>query len=475
MIVDKLNSGKRYSFSRFIRHLSPTRIIVIGFLTLIAVGTALLSLPISSNSPEGTNLVDAFFTSTSAVCVTGLVVLNTATHWTAFGKMVIIMLIQVGGLGFMTVLTMFFLLRRRKITFKERLLIQESLNQNTLNGIVRLVKNILLGTIIIETIGAVIIALRFIPERGILQAIPIGIFQSVSSFCNAGFDILGPNSIEPYATDFIINFSFIALIVIGGLGFTVWIDVMKAVSLYRKGQHTVRQVMARMELHTKIVLTATLFLLTAGTVLFFAFEYSNEKTIGGFNLWGKFIASFMQSATTRTAGYAAIPQGELTYASKFLSIILMFIGGSPAGTAGGIKTVTVAVLLISAISVTHGENKIFIWGRRISFSTMQKSLAVFLVSIGVLVFATMVLTVTERNMPVDYQFMDLFFETASALGTTGISTGITPHLSTLGRVVISVVMFIGRIGPVSIVFALARRQNDAVMLVEYPEGNVMVG
>ena len=465
------NIDKRKNYHR----LNPTRIIILGFFAVICIGTFLLNLPIASNNGESIGIVNALFTATSAVCVTGLVVVDTLSHWTIFGKIVIICLIQVGGLGFMTVITMVFIMRKRKITLKERMVIQESLNQDTMAGMVKLVKNVLRCTLIVESIGAVLLSIHFIGDFGFLKGIAMGCFHSISAFCNAGFDIIGSTSLSPYVSDVYINVIIMSLIVVGGLGFTVWIDIIKVIRLKNKKKLNFKSAVSKLSLHSKVVLLFTPTLILGGAIFVFIFEYGNPETLGNLGMTGKITASFMQSVTLRTAGFYSISQSGMTYASKFLSILLMFIGGSPAGTAGGIKTTTMAILIITVISVTRGSITTNIWGRKIPFGLIQKALSVFLISLTAVIGVTMLLTITEKGMAIEYEFIDLLFETASALGTVGITTGITPYLSTAGKIIISIAMFMGRIGPISIIIGLARKQNSYVEHVQYPEESVMVG
>lgn len=455
--------------------LNPTRVVILGFFAVICIGTFLLNLPIASNDGESIGIVNALFTATSAVCVTGLVVVDTLSHWTIFGKIVIICLIQIGGLGFMTVITMFFIMRKRKITLKERMVIQESLNQDTMAGMVKLVKNILKCTLIVESVGALLLSIHFVSDFGFLKGVAMGCFHSISAFCNAGFDIIGPTSLAPYVSDVYINVIIMSLIVIGGLGFTVWIDMIKVIRLKFKNRLNFKSILSKLSLHSKVVLLFTPILILGGAIFVFIFEYENPETLGNLGMTGKITASFMQSVTLRTAGFYSISQSGMTYASKFLSILLMFVGGSPAGTAGGIKTTTMAILIITVMSVARGSITTNIWGRKIPFGLIQKALSVFLISLTAVIGVTMLLTITEKGMAIEYEFIDLLFETASALGTVGITTGITPYLSTIGKIIISVAMFMGRIGPISIIIGLARKQNSYVEHVQYPEESVMVG
>ena len=455
--------------------INPTRKIILGFFLIVCIGTFLLNLPIASNDGESIGVVNALFTATSAVCVTGLVVVNTLEHWTIFGKVVIISLIQIGGLGFMTIITMFLIMLKRRITLRERMVIQQSLNQDNVSGMVKLVKNVIKGTFIVEGIGAILLSIYFVPHYGIVRGIAMGIFHSISAFCNAGFDIIGEDSLMPYASNVYINGIIISLIVLGGLGFTVWLDVIKVIRLKKKNKLSLKSAFSKLSLHSKVVLLFTPTLVVGGAFLIFLFEYGNPETLGSLGIVGKVTASFMQSVTLRTAGFFSISQSDMTYASKFLSVILMFIGGSPAGTAGGVKTSTCAILIIAVMSVARGSITTNIWGRKIPFSLIQKSLAVFLISLFALVGMTMLLTITETGMAIKYEFIDLLFETTSALCTVGITTGITPYLSTLGKIIIATAMFMGRVGPISIVIGLAKKQDNYSEHVEYPEEGLMVG
>lgn len=453
----------------FIINLKPTTVIILGFFIMVIIGTFLLNLPISSKDNQSVGIINAAFTATSATCVTGLAIADTYAQWSAFGQIIIILLIQIGGLGFMSILTMFFLLARRRITLKERILIQESLNQNTLDGMVKFVKSIVIGTLIVESIGAIILSIRFCFDYGLSKGIKYGIFHSISAFCNAGFDILGSVSLSDYSGDLIVNLVVMSLIIIGGIGFTVWFDIIK---LYKSKK--INKV-THLSLHSKIVIFITPILLIGGAFLFFIFEYSNPLTMQNFSFGHKILAALMQSVTARTAGFYSISQGNMTYASKFFMIVLMFIGGSPAGTAGGIKTVTICVILVAVSSVIRGRKNIFAFKREIPFATLQKSLAVFFISITAVVATTMLLTLTERQMLFEHEFIDFLFEAVSALGTVGVTTGITPHLSNIGKIIVLIAMFMGRLGPITIVIGLTRKQMKNKDILEYPEENVIVG
>ncbi|RBP46647.1 TrkH family potassium uptake protein [Garciella nitratireducens] len=443
-----------------ILNLQPQQILVIGFLIIIFIGGFLLNLPISSKDGESIGLLNALFTATSAVCVTGLVVVDTATHWTIFGKVVIILLIQIGGLGFMTMTTLFFLIMKKKITIKERLILQESLNQNTLSGIVRFSKHILIFTFLTEGIGAVTLSFYFIPEFGITKGIGMSIFHSISAFCNAGFDLIGNfRSLTPFVGGCIINFTIMGLIVIGGLGFSVVLDMMEHKKLKRMGTHS------------KLVLLITTILILLGAFTLYILERGNPATIKNLPLKSRVLACFFQSVSPRTAGFNTLDLSQLRISSKFLIIILMFIGGSPGSTAGGIKTTTIGVLMVTVVSVLQGKEDIEIFKRRVAFNVIRKALSIIMISFFLVVIITMLLSSTEEA-----SFMEILFETVSAFGTVGLSLGITSSLSTIGKIIIMITMFIGRLGPLTIGYAIVKRQGKkGKRNYRYPKGHIMVG
>lgn len=455
---------------RFNLNLSSTQILVIGFLALIFVGTILLNLPIASEDGKSIGVIDALFTATSAVCVTGLVVVNTLQQWTLFGKIVILVLIQVGGLGFMTFATALFIVMGRKINLKERLIIQEAFNQFTLAGMVRLSTTVLIGTLAVEGIGALLLSMRFIPLHGPLEGMGMAIFHSISAFCNAGFDIVGESSLTPFVGDIWINFIIMTLIVLGGLGFAVWIDLFrKSKEKIHKG-YSMRKWFQSLTLHTKLVLVLTVFLILFGFIFFFIVEFTNRNTIGDMGTLHKVIASLFQSITTRTAGFNTLPLDQLRDTSKFMTIFLMIIGGSPAGTAGGVKTVTIGVLLLTVFSTVKGKEHTEAFNRRIPFDVVRRALAVVFISIGVVAGVTMILSITESASA-----MEVFFESASAFGTVGLSLGITSSLTTFGKIIVAFTMFIGRIGPVTMALAFTLKGSSGRGDVRKPEEKVMVG
>ncbi len=439
--------------------LTPSQVLVLGFAAAILFGTLLLSLPWAAVQGRETNFLDALFTATSAVCVTGLVVVDTGTYWSVFGKTVILFLIQVGGLGFMTFATMVFIALGKKINLRERLIIQEQQNQLTLQGVVRLTKYIVLAAIAIEGIGAFLLSIRFIPQHGMARGIAYGAFHSVSAFCISGFDIIGGyNSLTSFVDDPLVNGVVIVLSIIGGLGFYVITEMLR------------RKKFKRYSLHTKLALLITFSLLSFGAILTFILEYSNPATLGQLAPKGKILATVFHAATPSTAGFNTLPVDKLTTATRFINIIFMFIGGSPGSTAGGIKTTTAGVLLWTVVSVVKGREDTEIFGRRISRDTVYRSLAIVTISLLIIVAATIVLTITE-----DAGFMDILFETVSAFGTVGLSMGITPYLTPVGKAVIIATMFAGRLGPLTVAYALAQRQKRGRAKIRYPEEKILVG
>ncbi|MGL4736066.1 MAG: TrkH family potassium uptake protein [Cellulosilyticaceae bacterium] len=456
----------------FKEKLGPSQILVGGFFVVILIATGLLMLPISSNTGEATSFIDALFTSTSAVCVTGLAVVNTLEHWSEFGKLVILLCIQIGGLGFMTMVSMIFILMGKKITLKNRLIMQEALSFNTTAGIVRFTKLIVKLTLAVEGAGALLLALVFVPEHGLFKGIAYAIFHSISAFCNAGFDLVGGSSLTPYVGNGIVNFTVMALIICGGLGFTVWIDTYNAVKAKREAaEHfTWKQALYKLSLHTKIVWIITIALIVGGFIFFFAMEYANPATLGALTFKEKLYAALFQSVSPRTAGFNTIPLADLTMPSKLMTMILMFIGGSPAGTAGGIKTVTIGVLILCALSTIKGKESTVIFRRKIPTSIILRALTVIMIAFTVVFTMLMILTVTE-----DAAFIDIMFEVVSAFATVGLTLGITPALSLPGKLIIILLMFIGRLGTVTMAVALMIKQEKNKGAIQYPEEKIMVG
>ena len=442
--------------------LSTTHIIMLSFLAAILVGSFLLALPVSSADGKGVPYIDALFTATTATCVTGLVTVTTASAWSVFGQVVILLLIQIGGLGIITVMSGLMILINRRMGIGDRLLIQDAFNLNTMSGLGEFIKKVLLGTLIIEGAGALLYMPVFVSDFGV-RGIWISVFNSVSAFCNAGMDIIGENSLYDYATNPLVNLTTSALIILGGIGYIVWWDVIRVFGT--EGKHRLR----RLTLHSKIALSVSLLLVLVGGVCIFAFEYNNPATIGSLSLFDKIQVSLFQSVTTRTAGFASIPQQNLTDPSAIISILLMFIGGSPVGTAGGIKTVTLAVLIASAMASVTGKNDVTLFNRTVSKQAVSKASAVCTTSFAILFISTLLLAAVT-----DAPFMDVLYETASATATVGLTRGITPTLSVIGKTIIIINMYLGRVGPISLALAL-NGNKKTTNAVKNPTEDISVG
>ncbi|MCY6958711.1 TrkH family potassium uptake protein [Clostridium sp. ZC22-4] len=438
------------------RKLSPVQILAIGFAIVILIGAILLSLPIASKNGINTPFIDCIFTSTSAVCVTGLTTLNTAEHWTYFGKTVIICLIQIGGLGFMSFATLLALILGKRITLKERLVMQEAMNSFSLQGLVKLAKYILIFTFSVEGAGALLMSTKFVPEYGFLKGLYFSIFHSISAFCNAGFDLTG-NSLVPYFNNSVIILTIAALVIIGGLGFSVWAEIYNY-----KG-------IKKLSLHAKLVISATIVLILVGWILMFLFEVNNPGTIKDFSIKDKLLSSFFASVTPRTAGFNSISTADMTPAGKGLTILLMFIGGSPGSTAGGIKTATAGLLLMTVISVIKGREDTEIFKRTLSKELVYRAFVITTIAFGVVVTGSMILSVTEPGASLEH----IIYETTSAFATVGLTLGFTPKLSFIGKIVIALTMYIGRVGPLTLILALANKKKGSS--IKYPEGKILVG
>ncbi len=406
--------------------------------------------------------IDALFTATTSTCVTGLVTLPTVTTWSFFGQLVILLLIQIGGLGVITVVTAFLMLMNRKFGIDDRILIGESFNLNSLEGIIRFVKKVIGFTLIIESIGALLYMTVFVPEFGI-RGIWISVFTSVSAFCNAGIDIIAENSLCGYVLNPVVNITTMLLIVFGGIGFVVLLDFEKLVKNKKRRQ------LRFLSLHSKIVLSVTVFLIVGGAVLFMLLERDNPATIGGYSLPEQIMASLFQSVTTRTAGFATIPQENMTDASAFVSMLLMFVGGSSAGTAGGIKTVTLFVLAASAISVIKNKRTVDVFGRQLSYDAIKKAVAVFITSLSIVICSTLLLSIFVKG-----NFLDILYETVSATATVGLTRNFTPALNLAGKAVVIMAMYLGRVGPISLVLAFTAKK-DSENLITNPIEEISVG
>lgn len=439
-----------------------SQIIVTGFFIIILLGAVILSLPISSSDGEWTSWIDAIFTSVTSVCVTGLTTVTIAEQYNLFGQIVILLLIQLGGLGVVCCGVGVLLILRRRISMKERILIQNAYNLKSLKGMVRFVTRILRGTFIIETIGAICYAFVFIPEYGPFQGLWYSIFHAVSAFCNAGLDLLGDSSFMIYRDNLIINLTTAFLVISGGIGFIVWWDIKDCMK--RAGR------MKRLTVHSKLAISVTMILLIVGTFLIFAFEYTNHETIGDLSFGKKLLSSFFESVTTRTAGFATIPQENFRDSSYIFILLLMFIGGSPLGTAGGVKTTTIAMLYLTIKSEIKGYRDVETFHRKITMENIRTGLTIVLLAVALLISSIVSLVIIE-----DMPLKEITFECVSALATVGLGRGNTAMFSTYGKLILCCLMFAGRIGAITLAMAFSSRKDQQKNIRENASAKIMVG
>ncbi|MFO7951443.1 MAG: TrkH family potassium uptake protein [Bacillota bacterium] len=438
--------------------LNPARVLALGFMGIILVGSLLLMLP---QSYEGAALsyIDALFTATSAVCVTGLVVVDTGTFYTPFGQGIIMFLIFIGALGFMTMTTLIFIFLGRRISLQERIMIKEALNQKSIAGIIPLVKVVVRIALFFILIGTALLSIRFVPEYGLSEGFFIALFHAVSAFGNAGFDLFGNyDSLTRFPTDYLVNGTIVTLFIIGGFGFTVILELSRFIR-YR----------TRFTLHAKLVLIISALLLSSGTVIILLLEYNNPETMGGLSGGAKLFAAFFTSATARTAGFSVLDTGLLCYSSLLILMGLMFIGASPTSTGGGVKTTTFGIVAFTLVSMIRGRHEPVIFQRRFPSQHIMKAISIISASMVLVFIATFILTLFEGQ-----NFNDMFFEAISAFGTVGLSTGITPSLSNPSKIALIITMFCGRIGPVTLLVALAQEKPKDIA-IQYPEGHLMIG
>ena len=438
--------------------LKGVQILALGFILVILVGALILTLPISTTSGESTNFLDALFTATSAVCVTGLIVVDTGTYWNMFGQTVIMILIEIGGLGFMSFTTLIAIILGKKITLRERLILQDAMNTFNIQGLVKMVKYVLMFTVFVQFFGALLFSTQFVPEYGLGRGMFYSIFHSISAFCNAGFDIFGNfSSLTSYNSNAVVILVASALIIIGGLGFTVWSELYSSKSL------------KKVSLHSKMVILMTTVLVLGGTVLMFLFENKNVNTIADMSFIDKVMNSFFASVTPRTAGFNSIPTDGMTTAGQFLTIILMFIGGSPGSTAGGIKTTTIGILIVTIVCVIKGREDAEVFKRRFSKELVYRAFTLIFIGLSLVIVVTMLLSYTEKGA----SFMALFYEAVSAFGTAGLTLGLTSELSNIGKVLIIFLMYLGRVGPLTVVLSITRKRINSG--IKYPEGKILIG
>ncbi len=441
--------------------LSPTRIIAVVFATIILTGALLLTLPVASRSGVSCGFLPALFTATSATCVTGLALFDTFTQWSGFGQAVILVLIEIGGLGFMSAASVVIFMFRRKVGLKQRMVMAQALSLSEMEGVVRLQKVVLTGSLSIQGIGALILALRFAPEFGLVKAVKWGVFHSVSAFCNAGFDIFGcitpGSSVMEFASDPVVCITLMLLIVLGGLGFLVW-DEVSRVKHFRK-----------FSVYTKLVLITTGCLIVFGALFFALSEWNNPGTIGNMPVGDKILNAFFQSVTARTAGFASIDQAKLTDAGKALTMVLMAIGGSSGSTAGGIKTVTFVVLILFLCSQARGKNDVTVFHRSIPYSQVLNAMTIASIFVMLALFGGILICATSPM-----SFTDALFETVSALATVGLTSGGTPCMGAFGQILIIIYMYFGRVGvlTISLGFLMGNRAEERF---HYAQTNLLIG
>ena len=441
--------------------MSAQSIIALGFLAIILIVTALLMLPVSSAAGTMTDPLTALFTATSAVCVTGLVVVDTATHWSLFGKLVLITGIQIGGLGVMTVMALVSMLLGQRIGLRQRTLLQESVASLHIGGIVRLVRRAMIGTALVEGLGAVLLAFRFVPSLGWPRGLGYSLFHSISAFCNAGFDLMGTisgpyTSLESFVSDPLVNLTVIALILVGGIGFFVWDDLIQCRFRWK-----------RMQLHTRLVLLLSALLVLVPAALFYAFERTNA--MAGLDTGGRVLASLFSAVTPRTAGFDTIATAELSDASALLTLLLMLTGGNPGSTAGGAKTTTMLLVLLLATSMLRREEDVHIMGRRIDMSLMRRACAIVVIYVSLAMVSTLALCALQPELAL----RDVLLEVFSAVDTVGMTTGITRQLGTASRLILIALMYAGRLGSLTFAILIAHRRTPAP--VQYPAGQLLIG
>lgn len=463
--------NKKMQLYNRLHKLNTAQIITLGFAGVIILGGLLLWLPFCTAPGYHTSFTDAMFTATTSICVTGLVTVVTATHWTLAGKIIILVLIQIGGVGLISLGSIIFISLRKKISLRNRRVIQESYNMDRMGGMVRLVKKVLICVFGAEGIGAVCYAVRFIPQFGLAKGLGYSVFTAVSAFCNAGIDLLGEDSLAQYIADPIVNFTSVGLIIMSGLGFVVWWDIWDKIKRVIRGKLPVGRVFKNLRLHSKIVLMMTLILVVGGTVLIFLFDHGNPESIGTYSPGTKWMASLFQSVTTRTAGFFTVSQERFSNATYMLCLILMLIGGSPMGTAGGIKTTTVAVLLLSLKSNLQGKRDVEVHHRRIRDSYIRSAIVVTGMVLTVLILMSMLLCAAMPEAPIE----DVVYEITSAVATVGLSRGLTPCLNTAGKWIVILTMYLGRIGPLTLGTAVTVRVQKMPADSHLAEEDIMIG
>lgn len=434
---------------------NPAFILSMGFLILISLGGLILSTPFVTQTGNRTGIIDSFFVAASASCVTGLTPVNTGHYWNTLGQVVIIILIQIGGLGIMTIASLIPLLLRKKIGIKSRQILKEQLNVESMAGMVKLFKYVLVFTLVAEGLGALLLSFRFVPSYGLGKGIWYSVFHSISAFCNAGFDILG-DSIYPLRKDLLVNITIMALIVTGGLGFMVTSELF-----YKRD-------LKKISTHSKLVLVINLALILVGAIGFFILESIQSGVLVGEGTLGSIVESFFQSISARTAGFYSVNLSNIKDSTSLLLMGLMFIGGSPGSTAGGIKTTTFGVLVLATYSIIKKQKEPVVFKKHISDESIKKALSIFMISFAIVLLVSFIITITD-----DFNLIDILYETVSALATVGATRGITEELSNVAKILIGLCMYLGRIGPMTMAFAFGLETDDK--LIRYPESFISLG
>ncbi|MBP5599164.1 MAG: potassium transporter TrkH [Lachnospiraceae bacterium] len=451
------------------RLFSSVQMIPISFFAAIIVGAFLLMFPFASKDGSWTSFVDALFTSATSICVTGLTVVDTGNYWSIFGQTIILILIQIGGLGVITVFSIIMIVAQKKFTLSDRIMLKDALNLETTSGVIKFMIRIIKMTAFVEILGAALYSIEFIPRYGVLKGIRVSLFNSVSAFCNAGMDILGENSLETYQGNAFVLIVTMALIVIGGGGFIVWFDIARKFKSGIKKRFSIKQIVLRFSEHTKLVLSLTTFLIVSGALLVLVFEYNNPETLGNLSFKDKILNSFFESVTYRTAGFCTFSQAGLTEISCIFAYVLMFIGGSPVGTAGGVKTTTFYLAVKNVSSYLHGEDNARVFKKSISAEQMRKASVIVSVGMATIIFLTLLLVGTNH-----ISMQDGLFEIVSASATVGLTRDITPNLNDVGKVIVTIAMYLGRIAPISMAIFLAGI-NQKKKMIKNPEGHFIIG
>ncbi|MBE5855833.1 MAG: potassium transporter TrkH [Lachnospiraceae bacterium] len=459
-----------FNETRIQKHkLTSTQVIALGFLGAILVGTLLLLIPVATAKGQQTDFVTALFTATTSICVTGLVVVDTFSHWSFLGQLIILFLIQIGGFGVITLYSLVMMAMKKKFSLSTRLLIQDYYNLDSIHGLIKFLRRVVKDTLMVEGVGAVLYAFFFVPRFGFFRGIWISIFNAISAFCNAGMDVIGANSLIDYQTNLPLNIITMTLIVLGGLGYVVWFDFIETMKKSIKHKYNLHTFWSRMGEHSKLVVHLTIFFLVTGTLLVLLFEWNNPDTIGNLPVGKKILVSLFQSVTFRTAGFATVPQDALTPSTCLIGCIYMFIGGSPVGTAGGVKTVTIFVVLLNVFSFIRNRTEPVVFSRAVSDKLITKASAIVMANL-MLTMVLIIALIQVSHAPT----LAAAYEIFSATGTVGLSRGLTGNLNLAGRIVVMIGMYAGRIGPISMALFFSTKRSDKND-IQFANGHYIVG